>query len=114
MVEHTSEKMRAHARKHAPDLASSMIDLCGDVITKGVAGILEKLLRLHQEKRELLDALKMAHQSLRYAASDVADWGGYAGEYMQKKHGLSDDIQAYTNAAESACAAIAKAEGGAA
>ena len=62
------------------------------------------------QRDELLEALKLAHSALRQASTDIADWGAYAPAHFQSRHKLSDDVQAYMNAAESARAAIAKVE----
>lgn len=66
---------------------------------------------LVRQREELLEALKLAHGALRQAAADVNDWGAYAPAHFQAKHKLADDVQAYSNAADSARAAIAKAQG---
>jgi hypothetical protein len=33
------------------------------------------------------------------AAADIADWGGYASEYFQSKHGLDANVQDFKNRA---------------
>lgn len=74
---------------------------------------LEKVDEALMRNAELLEALKLARGALRQAATDVSDWGAYAPAHFQTKHKLADDVQAYNNAADSAHAAIAKAEGAA-
>jgi hypothetical protein len=65
---------QSHASKYAPDLAAAMIELCGDVITKGVTGILEEVVQLHQEKQLLREALKtiVKRSSLDSYVNEVA------------------------------------------
>lgn len=47
------------------------------------------------EKKELEKACLWMQQ----AAEDIADWGGYASEYFQEKHGLQSDIETYVERA---------------
>lgn len=64
MAEHTPEQLRQFAQEHAPKLAEKMTKLCGAVIAKGMAGILEEVCRIQAERDELLAALQLAKNSL--------------------------------------------------
>ncbi len=44
------------------------------------------------EIARLMAALDTAALALRDAAISVIDWGTYASDYFQKKHGLASDI----------------------
>lgn len=58
MSKHTPDEIRDFAQKHAPALAEKISALCGDVITKGMVGILEEVCRLQAQRDALLDALQ--------------------------------------------------------
>ena len=60
MSKHTSDEIRYFAQKHAPALAEKISALCGDVITKGMVGILEEVCRLQAQRDALLEALQYA------------------------------------------------------
>lgn len=53
-----SKKQHDLAAKHAPILAEKMTKLCGQVIAKGLTGILEEVFRIHSEHDEMLGLLK--------------------------------------------------------
>ena len=58
MSKHTPDEIRDFAQKHAPALAEKISALCGDVITKGMVGILEEVCRLQAQRDALLEALQ--------------------------------------------------------
>ena len=58
MSKHTPDEIRDFAQKHAPALAEKISALCGDVITKGMVGILEEGCRLQAQRDALLEALQ--------------------------------------------------------
>lgn len=45
----TDREFHDFAAKHAPELAEKMTKLCGQVIAKGLTGILEEVCRIQQE-----------------------------------------------------------------
>ena len=55
------------------------------VLEKQVGTLQAELRRLHEENAFLLDRLKDAREL-------VADWGSYASDYFQDKHGLKTDL----------------------
>ena len=58
MSKHTPDEIRDFAQKHAPALAEKISALCGDVITKGMVGLLEEVCRLQAQRDALLEALQ--------------------------------------------------------
>jgi len=69
------------------------------------ASDLRDLLKNHviveRSKLEELEGVAIkAAAYLSQAAEDVCDWGAYASEYFQDKHGLRDDIKLYEQRAE--------------
>ena len=54
-AKHTPESLREFAVKHAPALSEEITRLCGQVIAKGMTGILEAACRVQVERDELLE-----------------------------------------------------------
>jgi len=86
------------------------LDMQTETLESMTSTAYQMLMEKAAEKQELLDALKLAHGALHQAAADLNDWGCYAPAHFQAKHRLTDDVQAYVNAAETVRAAIAKVE----
>jgi len=68
MSKHTPDEIREFAQKHAPALAEKISALCGDVITKGMVGVLEEVCRLQAQRDALLEALR----HIEGASMDIA------------------------------------------
>ena len=67
---------------------------------------------------QLLDAVEelqaenaRLREAMAEAAECIADWGLYASEYFQEKHGLEDDVQRFRALAEPAPCGEPAAEG---
>lgn len=67
MSKHSPAEIQDFAQKHAPALAERISRLCGEVITKGMVGILEEVCRIQSERDALLEALQ------RIAAMDYGN-----------------------------------------
>ena len=73
---------------HVMHIAERLDDACGWVKTPE-AWEAAAMLRLLYEENEGLRVL------LLEAADDIADWGNYASEYFQEKHGLRECVGRY-------------------
>ncbi len=98
---HTPNEIHEFAAKHAPALAEKITRLCGQVIAKGMTGILEEVCRIQQERDELLGELQKL-LALADAACAATTQGAEQVALMDLQLGLRD-----------AKAAIAKVTGGA-
>lgn len=70
--------------------------------------IREYLGRAEAAEAKLLAVVKDCAGCLRTAAEDIQDWGKYADDYFQRKHGLKADVERYRNKADELAALLKK------
>lgn len=86
-------QIRAHARAHVKDLTARTTELVGEVIAKGMVGVLEECIAMHLRIQELEAELERRTQP-----SDKLD----AGEGMELLSDLMDNIRKHGNYSEEA------------
>lgn len=70
---------------------------------EALGSLLSQCQRDNGKQRSRIAELDAENRRLRglliEAATDIEDWGAYAGIYFQEKHGLAEDVARYRNAA---------------